>query len=58
MLRTDVRLLQAAFREPFLWDETNAQDQAKKSFFGGPMPKTLHRRSSHRVTTAKSFATT
>ena len=34
MLRTDVCLLQAAFREPFLWDETNAQDQPKKSFFG------------------------
>ena len=47
-LRTDVRLLQAALREPFLQDETFAQDQPRKSFFGGPLPKTLHRRSSHR----------
>ena len=42
-LRTDVRLLQAALREPFLQDETFAQDQPKKSFFWGPLPKTLHR---------------
>ena len=48
MLRTDVRLLQAALREPFLQDETFAQDQPRKSFFGGSLPKTLHRRSSHR----------
>ena len=43
-----MRLLQAALREPFLQDETFAQDQPKKSFFWGPLPKTLHRRYSHR----------
>ena len=47
-LRTDVRLLQAAFREPFLLDEMDAQDQARKCFLGVPFPKTLHREYSHR----------
>ena len=43
-----MRLLQAVLREPFLQDETFVQDQPKKSFFGGPFTKTLHRQYSHR----------